>query len=107
MTSIQPYQINVAQAKIDKLRQKLALADFPDELDGAGWDMGPPLAEIQRLAKLWQKWDWRQRETKLNKQPHFTTNIEVTNFGTLKIHFIHKESTNKNAIPLLIVHGCR
>lgn len=105
MDSIQPYQINVAQAKIDRLRQKLALAEFPNELEGADWDMGPPLTEIQRLAKLWQKWDWRQREAKLNKQPHFTADIEVTDFGTLKIHFVHKESTNRNAIPLLFVHG--
>lgn len=39
----QPYRIAVSQKKLDTLKTKLALAEFPDELDESEWDMGVPL----------------------------------------------------------------
>ncbi len=108
MASVKPYTISVPQNKIDILHQKLALAEFPDELENAGWDMGTPLADVKRLAKKWQTWDWRKAEKKLNDElPHFHTDIDVTGFGTLDIHFIHQKSDVAAAIPLLFVHGCK
>lgn len=104
--SIQPYTISVPQSKIDTLKSKLEAAEFPTELDGAAWDLGSPLADVERLAKAWGKWDWRQAEQKLNKFPQFTTPIEVDGFGSLDIHFIHQKSEVQGAVPLLFVHGC-
>ena len=46
MAQISTYKITVPQEKLDRLKEKLALADFPDELDGANWDYGAPLADI-------------------------------------------------------------
>jgi hypothetical protein len=46
MANIQPYNIAVPQAKIDRLNQKLALTDFPDEVENVGWDRGAPLADV-------------------------------------------------------------
>ena len=37
--------------------------------------------------------------------PQFTTDVDVEGFGFLKIHFVHKLSDTKGAIPLLFVHG--
>jgi hypothetical protein len=51
MPSPQPFTIDVPTKKIISLQQKLSLADFPDELKGADWDLGCPLSEIKRLAK--------------------------------------------------------
>lgn len=102
----QPYKISVAQSKLVSLKTKLSLAEFPDELEGSGWDLGAPLADVKRLAKLWENWDWRQAEERLNKLPHFTTTIDVDGFDPLEIHFIWQKSDVKNAIPLLFVHGC-
>lgn len=106
MASPQPFTIDVPQARVDRLKQKLSLAEFPDELEESGWDYGSPLADIKRLTKAWEKWDWRQAEKKLNQYPQFHTDIEVDGFGTLDIHFIHQISQAKSAIPLLFVHGC-
>ncbi|KAK2732371.1 hypothetical protein FQN55_004244 [Onygenales sp. PD_40] len=105
--SPRPYTINIPQSKIDKLKQKLALADLPDELDGAGWDLGSPLAEISRLVKVWEKWDWRAAEERLNQQcgQQFETEVDVDGFGGLSVHFVHQRSELANAIPLLFVHG--
>ena len=106
MSSVKPYRIDVPQSKIDKLRQKLSTAEFPDELSDAGWDMGAPLADVRRLAKAWETFDWRKVEEKLNETPQFHTDIEVDTYGTLDIHFVHQTSRTSSAIPLLFVHGC-
>ena len=68
--------------------------------------MGAPLADVKRLTKEWEKWDWRQAEERLNKVPQYTSEIKVTGFDELNIHFVWQKSEVKNAIPLLFVHGC-
>ncbi len=107
MASPKPYKISVPQEKIDSLKIKLASAEFPDELEAAGWDLGCPLADIKRLTKAWEQFDWRVAEKKLNEVPQFHTDIEVSGFGSLDIHFVHQRSGVKEAIPLLFVHGCK
>lgn len=107
MSSPQPYVIDVPQSKIENLQKKLSLAEYPDQLEDAGWDLGCPLAEIKRLAEAWEKWDWRQAEKLLNELPQFHVEIEVKGFETLDIHFVHQKSEVTGAIPLLFVHGCK
>lgn len=107
MSDIRPYNISVPQATIDRLQQKLAVVDLPDELDDAGWDYGAPLGDIKKLVTYWQNdYDWRKQEAKLNELPNYVTGIEVESFGELQIHFIHQQSPVKNAVPLLFCHGC-
>ena len=104
----EPYTINVPQDKIDSLKTKLSLAEFPSELDESRWDLGAPLADVKRLTKVWEEWDWRQAEKKLNRElPQYHAGIEVDGFGELDIHFVWQKSNVKNAIPLLFCHGCK
>ena len=106
MPQINPYKIAVPKEKVERLKQKLALADFPTELDGTGWDYGTPLAEVKRLTEYWHKsFDWSKSEAKLNELPHFSTDISVDGFETLNIHFVHQKSEVKGAIPLIFAHG--
>jgi pimeloyl-ACP methyl ester carboxylesterase len=106
MSSIKPYKINVPQSKIDRLHKKLELYDLPDELEAAEWEYGAPLADIKKLAEYWKdKYDWRKAEAQLNEMPQFTTDVDVAHFGTFNIHFVHRQSTVKNAIPLIFLHG--
>ena len=66
------YRINVPEEKLVTLKIKLGQAEFPDELDGAAWNYGAPLAEVKRLTKAWQNdFDWRAQEAKLNQLPNF------------------------------------
>lgn len=103
----QPFTLSVSDADLELLYKKLQLARFPDELEGAGWDYGAPLADIKRLVAHWKdKFDWRKSEAEINKLPMFTRDIEIEGFGTLNIHYLHQKSEVKNAIPLLFVHGC-
>lgn len=104
----QPFQVNVSDADIQLLHNKLELHRFPDELEDAGWDYGAPLSDIKRLVARWKDgYDWKKFEANLNQFPMFTRDIPVEGHDTLNIHYIHQKSTVAGAIPLLFVHGCR
>ncbi|KAI8627375.1 microsomal epoxide hydrolase [Xylariaceae sp. FL1651] len=106
MADIKPYTIEIGESQIKDLKTRLSLAKFPDELDGAAWDMGAPLADIRRLTKHWeQSYDWKKAEKELNELPHFVTSIQCEGFKPLAIHFIHIRSNVKGAIPLVFIHG--
>ncbi|KAJ4167405.1 hypothetical protein NW754_011220 [Fusarium falciforme] len=109
MSDIKPYKIHVPDFRIDRLNQKLALTDFPSQNydpTSTSWKLGPPVNEIERLARVWQSgFDWRQVEARINQLPQFTVPIETAGFGTFDVHFVHKESIQARAIPLLFLHG--
>jgi len=77
-----PFNISIPQNKIGRLKQKLSLAEFPDEVQNTAWDRGAPLVETRRLTKVWENWDWRKAEAKLNETPQFTTDIDIEGFGS-------------------------
>ncbi|KAI0456794.1 Alpha/Beta hydrolase protein [Xylaria acuta] len=108
MAAIRPFKIDVADAKIDRLRQKLALSDLPNEdsSEPSSATRGPPVSEISRLVSTWRtSYDWRKAEARLNSFPQFIASIDVDGFGTYDIHHIHKRSTMSHSIPLLFLHG--
>ena len=45
-SSEQPFTVAVPDDALALLRAKLDTVRFPDELDGAGWDYGAPLADV-------------------------------------------------------------
>ena len=102
-----PFRLSVSDEDLQQLRNKLASTRLPNELEGAGWNYGVPLTDIQRLVSYWQDgFDWRKVEERINELPMFTRPIQVEGHGTLRIHYVHKRSEIENAIPLLFVHGC-
>ncbi|VDB91730.1 unnamed protein product [Peniophora sp. CBMAI 1063] len=102
-----PFKISVPEDALDLLRQKLALARLPDELEDAGWDYGAPLSHVKRLLEHWKNgYDWRRVEAEINSTlPMFTRDIDVDGHGPLSIHYVHAKSKVEGAIPLLFVHG--
>jgi pimeloyl-ACP methyl ester carboxylesterase len=107
--SILPFKIHVPDSRLGRLKQKLALTDFPNDgpsESASSWDLGPPVAEIKRLATLWEtSYDWRKVEAHLNTFPQYIVPVEVDGFGVYQIHHIHQRSTRSDAIPLLFLHG--
>jgi len=100
-TAIRPFKIDVPDAVLQDLKDRLARTRFPDEIDGAGWDYGTPVGYLKELTTYWREtFDWRKQERLLNTFDQYKTRI-----GDLDIHFIHQRSPEKNAIPLLITHG--
>ena len=98
---IKPFSIQIPQADLDHLHDRLAHARWPGELPGVGWSRGIPLGELQELAEHWRtRYDWRAQEARLNSYPQFTTMIDGQ-----RIHFLHVRSERPDAKPLLITHG--
>ena len=96
-----PFQIDVPQADLDDLHDRLSRTRFPDELPGVGWSRGVPLAYLKELAGYWRTtYDWRKHEAKLNDFAQFTTEIDGQN-----IHFLHVRSPEPDAFPLMLIHG--
>ncbi len=72
-----------------------------DELPGAGWDYGIPLARVQELTEHWRTaYDWREHEEALNVLPQYTTEIDGQT-----VHFAHVRSADPDALPLVLTHG--
>ncbi|KAI0966626.1 Alpha/Beta hydrolase protein [Xylaria arbuscula] len=112
--TVRPFTINVPEAKIQRLRQKLSLCDLPDddspnaksEKEPASWARGVPVSEIKRLVTTWQtSYDWRKAEAHLNTFPQFIAPIIIDGYGTYDIHHIHLRSPVPGSIPLLFLHG--
>jgi pimeloyl-ACP methyl ester carboxylesterase len=98
---IQPFQVNIPQATLDDLRERLARTRWPDEVEGAGWDYGTNLQYMKEFVDYWQhKFDWRKQEAKLNQFAQFRA--EVDGVG---IHFIHERGKGPNPTPILLIHG--
>lgn len=107
MADVRQYTVRIADSEIERLRSKLSLASFPDELEGAEWDYGAPLSDVKRLSTYWKdRFDWKKAEYNINELPNRMVTIDIDGFDPLEIHFIHAAGANKAAIPLLFVHGC-
>src|SRR5689334_23431332 len=104
---IRPFRVEIPQAELDYLHQRLADARWPGEPSepsgpsGSGWSRGVPLGHLRELADHWRTgYDWRAQEARLNGYPQFTTDVDGQ-----RIHFLHVRSDRADAKPLLITHG--
>jgi epoxide hydrolase len=98
---IRPFRIEIPQADLDDLHDRLTRTRWPDELPGVGWTRGVPLDYLKQLATYWADgYDWRKQEARLNQLPQFTTTIDGQN-----LHFLHVRSPEPDALPLVITHG--
>jgi pimeloyl-ACP methyl ester carboxylesterase len=100
-TAITPFRAEIPQADLDDLEQRLARVRWPDELPGAGWAYGVPLAYAQELAGHWREgFDWRAHEARLNEYPQFVTELDGQ-----RVHFLHVRSPEPDALALICTHG--
>jgi pimeloyl-ACP methyl ester carboxylesterase len=98
---IHPFRIDIPQADLDDLSDRLDRTRWPDELPAVGWAYGVPCDYLKELAHYWRhEYNWRGAEARLNEWPQFTTTIDGAN-----IHFAHIRSPVPGAAPLLLVHG--
>ena len=99
--AIHPFRVEILQADLDGLHDRLAQTRWPDELPGVGWSRGVPLGYLRDLAGYWRDgYDWRGHEARLNRLPQFTTVVDGQ-----PIHFLHVRSPEPDALPLIVTHG--
>ena len=99
--TIIPFTIDVPEADLLDLQDRLTRTRFPAPLPGDGWDTGVPVGYLRELVEYWRDgYDWRAAERAINECPQFTTEIDGT-----RIHFLHVRSPEPDALPLLLTHG--
>ncbi|MGW7456923.1 epoxide hydrolase family protein [Streptomyces sp. NPDC054797] len=95
------FRLDVPQAELDDLDERLGRVRWPDELPGAGQAYGIGLARVRELVAYWREgYDWRAAQARLNEWPQFTTLIDGA-----RVHFAHLRSPEPDATPLLMTHG--
>ena len=98
---ITPFRIEVAEAELDDLRDRLRRTRWPEAETVGDWSQGVPLSYARELCEYWADgYDWRAREAHLNEFDQFRTEIDG-----LGIHFIHVRSQHEQALPLILTHG--
>jgi pimeloyl-ACP methyl ester carboxylesterase len=98
---IESFTVDVPQAALDDLHERLARTRFPEQIPDAGWDYGTELGYERELVEYWRDtYDWRVHEARLNAFDHYVTEVDGQ-----RIHFIHQRSPEPDAFPLIITHG--
>ncbi|CAM3630402.1 epoxide hydrolase family protein [Isoptericola cucumis] len=104
-TALTPFRIDVPQADVDDLRDRLARTRWPHPVPGrddrSDFSRGIPLPYLRELADHWRDgFDWRAQEAALNAHEQVTTVVDGQTF-----HVVHARSANPDAVPLLLCHG--
>ncbi|HEY6800946.1 MAG TPA: epoxide hydrolase N-terminal domain-containing protein, partial [Agromyces sp.] len=97
---IRPFRVEVSQAEVDDLMERLARTRLPQPAPGDDWDSGTPNSYLREAIDAWRtSFDWRAEEARINSVPHFMTEIDGQ-----PIHFMHVRSPHAGATPLLLAH---
>ncbi|MGE5136059.1 MAG: epoxide hydrolase family protein [Gemmatimonadota bacterium] len=98
---ITEFRIDVPEADLAGLRERLRHTRWPEPATADGWSQGVPLGYLQDLCGYWASgYDWRETEARLNALPQFRTAIDG-----LPVHFLHVRSPHPGALPLVLTHG--
>ena len=75
--AIRPFRVDIPEAALADLRQRLAQTRLPDKETVSDYSQGVPLKTVQQLLRYWQThYDWRKCEARLNALPNFITEID-------------------------------
>jgi len=95
---IRPFRVDVPDAVLADLRERIRRTRWPDQVPGIGWEQGTELAYLQDLLRYWaEEFDWREQERRLNAYPHFMADLDGAT-----VHFVHLK---RGGVPLILTHG--
>ena len=69
---LQPFQIEIPEADLRDLRERLGRTRWPESETVGDWSQGVPLVYLKELCDYCAKqYDWRATEARLNRWPQF------------------------------------
>jgi pimeloyl-ACP methyl ester carboxylesterase len=96
-----PFRVDVPQATIDRILNRVREARFPDRLEAPDWRYGANWDYMKALAEYWTtQFDWRKAEANLNRYPQFLARV-----GDFDVHFYHVKGRGPKPMPLVLTHG--
>ena len=101
MSVIRPFTLEVPDAAIEDLHQRIDRVRWPDAFEDPAWDYGANRPYLQELVAYWRNgFDWRAAEARINSFDQYILDLDG-----LDLHFIHQRSPHPGARPLLMSHG--
>jgi microsomal epoxide hydrolase len=98
--AVEPFRIDVPQAEVDDLAERLARTRWPVDQRLTG-ERGIPLRRVRELAAHWAgAWNWRAQEAALNAWPQVVTTVDGA-----RLHALSIRSPEPGAVPLVLLHG--
>ena len=95
------FTIDITDAALQDLRERLGRTRFPGEIANADWGYGTDLAYLRDLVAYWKDgYDWRAHQSRLNQ-----LNQSQARVDDLWVHFVHEKGKGPAPIPLCITHG--
>uniref|UniRef100_A0A4W5NWG2 Epoxide hydrolase n=1 Tax=Hucho hucho TaxID=62062 RepID=A0A4W5NWG2_9TELE len=103
--SIRPYTVRMDNEELQDLYTRIDQTQSFPSLEDSQFTYGFNSQYLQNVVSYWRHdFDWRRQVEKLNKYPHYKTNIEG-----IDVHYVHVRPKNLpegvTAVPLLMVHG--
>src|ERR1700680_298653 len=96
-----PFHVDVPQATIDRILNRVRETRWPDRLEANDWRYGANWDYMKALVEHWTtQFDWRKAETNLNRYPQFLARV-----GDYDIHFYHVRGRGPKPVPLILTHG--
>ena len=101
MNGVSPFEVAIPDESIRELTSKLASTRWVADSEHLDWAPGPPPSFVRSLCDYWaETFNWRNFENRINREKQVVTEIDG-----LRLHAIHRESGNQNAVPLILIHG--
>ena len=97
---VEPFEVRIGDDAIADLRDRLARTRWPEAETVDDWSQGVPLAYVQDLCAYWADGYDFGLDDRVNAFPQFRTTLD-----DLGIHFLHVQSPEQDALPLLLTHG--
>lgn len=96
-----PFVVDVPQAILDDLKQRLRRTRFPDDFGNDDWRYGTNRAYMEEVVRYWlTEYDWRGQERQVNSYANFKVELDG-----VPIHFLHERGKGPRPVPLLLTHG--
>ncbi|ARS28735.1 epoxide hydrolase [Sphingomonas sp. KC8] len=95
-----PFRFSADPDVIGDLRTRLKVARPALAAEDPHGHLGIPPADLARLSAALMAMDWQGFADRVNTFPAF-----MLEQGDLDLHFVHQVSAEKDAIPLLLLHG--
>ena len=101
MPTVRPFSIDIPQAQINDIKQRVANFPWHEMPDDGGWDYGTNLPYMREFCDYWiSEFDWYAQQAEINRFNQFKVEIDG-----IDLHFIHKKGSGSNPRPLIISHG--
>lgn len=97
----EPFRIEIPEANLAELRDRLARTRLPGDLGNTDWGYGVEQEWLRGMIDYWARdYDWRAAEAAMNALPQYRATIDG-----LPIHFLHLRAQGPSAGAIVLTHG--